>query len=79
MGNTVSSAEVAAAQIFGSTETEFTRRPRGGSPPFSCPRHRHEMKVIVVVVIIIIITIITITIIIINVVVIARCVGVSLD
>lgn len=51
----MSSAEIAAAQIVGFTETEFTRgRHRGGNPPSECPRHRQEVKVIFIITVIII-------------------------
>jgi hypothetical protein len=49
MGNTVSSAEIAAAQIVGSKEKEFVRGwPRGGNPT-ECPWHRQQVKVVITV------------------------------
>jgi hypothetical protein len=52
MGNTVSAAEITAAQIVGSTEVEadFTpiSRRLHGSPPLECPIHRKEAGVIII-------------------------------
>jgi hypothetical protein len=55
MGNTVSAAEMTAAQIVGSTEVEedFTpiSRMLHGSPPPECPMHSKEVEVIIITVI----------------------------
>jgi hypothetical protein len=52
MGNTVSAAEVTAAQIVGSTEVkkDFTAIPSRllGNPPPECPMHRKETEVIII-------------------------------
>jgi hypothetical protein len=52
MGNTVSAAEMTAAQIVGSTEVEAdftpTARRLHGSPPPECPMHRKEAEVIII-------------------------------
>jgi hypothetical protein len=52
MGNTVSAAEMAAAQIVGSTviEEDFAATPRRlhGNPPPECPMHRKKAEVIII-------------------------------
>jgi hypothetical protein len=52
MGNTVSAAEMTAAQIVGSTEVknDFSAISSRllGSPPPECPMHRKETKVIII-------------------------------
>jgi hypothetical protein len=52
MGNTVSAAEITAAQILGSTEVEADLTPISrrlhGSPPPECPMHRKEVEVIII-------------------------------
>jgi hypothetical protein len=51
MGNTVSAAEKAAAQIIGSTEVKDfspTSFRLHGSPPPECPMHRKDTQVITI-------------------------------